>query len=146
MTRFTRCESSPPSPVIVVRSVHPCSKTAPEKTARKDRKEALEMHRTSTRRVLEMPREGSLNTHRPPCRDSSGRAMENEHAAAAQRGVAGSDNSALGQSTRGSPSRWHGPRCSTTARRSGGATRRPMGTESRAPKSLNVLGAKVSVL
>ena len=44
--------------------------------------------------------------------------------AAAQRGVAGSDDSVLGQRTRGSPSRWHWPRRSTTTRRSGGATRR----------------------
>ena len=55
--------------------------------------------------------------------------------AAAPRGVAGSDDSVLGQSTRGSTSRWHWPRRSTTARRSGGATREP--------KSFDVVGAKV---
>ena len=31
MTRFTRCESSPSFPVIVVRSALPCHRTAPEK-------------------------------------------------------------------------------------------------------------------
>ena len=41
--------------------------------------------------------------------------------AAAQRGVAGSDDSVLGQSTRDSPSRWHWPTRSSTWRRNGGA-------------------------
>ena len=37
--------------------------------------------------------------------------------AAAQRAVAGSDGSVLGQSTRGSPSRWHWPRLFATVRK-----------------------------
>ena len=39
MTRFTRCESSQPSPVIVVRSAPPCHRIAPEKAPRKVRSE-----------------------------------------------------------------------------------------------------------
>ena len=148
---------------VAVCSTNPCHRTAPEK-APKGPIRVLERHGTSTKRVAEEPfgppptlspssSPPSLHTHHRHLRSHFGsrstrtvslvvEPWSTNALAAAQRGVAGSDDSLLGQSTRGSPSRWHWPRRSTTVRRSGGAARRPTGTASWEPKSFDVVGSK----
>ena len=139
MTRFTRCESSPPSPVILVRSSPTCHRTAPEEASRKDRQDpqkgsgrapqGLQKNRgKGARRVFTSlpphtppqpppyPLSIKVNTHCHACRDSGGRAMECESAGSGAP-VASQGACSVGQSTKGSPSRWHWPRRFTTARK-----------------------------